>query len=204
MPQRVAADAVSPQAWRNGGGSTRELLCWPSADTWTVRISLADIDADGPFSAFAGVERWFVVVEGAGVALRFAEGRREVRAGDAPLRFDGSAAPGCSLLDGPTRDLNLMLRASRGVMQPVAPGVEWAAEFDLRALFTRVAGRWSGDGLSLNVPAATLLWSAAPPITGWRFEPADAPAAPVPGSSQARAWWLGASPNTVARYASRS
>lgn len=191
MLQRVAVENVPSTAWRNGFGRTRELLCWPAADAWTVRISLADIDTDGPFSAFAGVERWFVVVEGAGVSLRFADGRREVRAGDAPLRFDGSAAPGCRLLDGPTRDLNLMLRGSRGVMQPVAAGVEWTAEFDLRALFTRVAGRWSGDGLTLDVPAATLLWSAARQTAGWRFEPVD-------GSTHG-AWWLGANPHTVAR-----
>ena len=191
MLQRVAVENVPSTAWRNGFGRTRELLCWPSADAWTVRISLADIDADGPFSAFAGVERWFVVVEGAGVSLRFADGRREVRAGDAPLRFDGSAAPGCRLLDGPTRDLNLMLRGSAGGMTAVAPGVEWTARFGLRALFTRDAGRWSGDGLALDLPAATLLWSAAPPGGAWRFVPA--------GAAPARAWWLGANAHTVAR-----
>ena len=200
MPQRVAVHDVPPQAWRNGLGRTRELLCWPTGEEWKVRISLADIDADGPFSSFAGVDRWFVVVRGAGVALEFAQGRREARAGDAPLRFDGAAAPGCRLLDGPTRDLNLMLRGSRGVMQPVAPGVEWTAAFDLRALFTRVAGRWSGDGHSLEVPAATLLWSAAARGAGWRFDPTELRAE---GSSAdglaAPAWWLGAGAHTVAR-----
>ena len=81
LPARRAAsahDAASrspwpttpPQPWRNGGGVTRELLAWPDGGDWRVRVSVADIDADGPFSAFPGVERWFAVLEGAGVALR--------------------------------------------------------------------------------------------------------------------------------------
>ena len=191
MPQRVVVENVPSTAWRNGGGRTRELLRWPATDAWSARISLADIDADGPFSTFAGVERWFVVVEGAGVALHFADGRREVRPGDAALGFDGGKAPGCTLLDGPTRDLNLMLRGASGAMSAVAPGVEWTVGFELRALFTLGAGRWSGDGLTLDVLAATLLWSAVPPSAGWRFEPAV--------GSPARAWWIGAGAPTVAR-----
>jgi environmental stress-induced protein Ves len=35
-----------------------------------LRISVAEITRDGPFSAFAGVQRWFAVLEGAGVMLR--------------------------------------------------------------------------------------------------------------------------------------
>ena len=56
---------VEPQRWRNGAGFTRELLAWPSAGDWQLRISVADIDADAGFSVFPGVERWFSVVEGA-------------------------------------------------------------------------------------------------------------------------------------------
>ena len=60
---------TAPQAWRNGGGSTRELLAWPAGADWRVRVSVAEIGADGPFSAFDGVERWFAVLSGAGVVL---------------------------------------------------------------------------------------------------------------------------------------
>lgn len=112
----VEAAAVTPRPWKNGGGQTRELLRWPEAGAWRLRVSLADIDADGPFSAFPGVERWFVVLEGAGVELDFGDRRIALRAGDAPLRFDGAAAPGCRLLGGPTRDLNLMLTDLRGAL----------------------------------------------------------------------------------------
>ena len=53
----VEVARVTAQAWRNGGGVTRELLTWPAAQAWALRISVADIERDGPFSAFPGIER---------------------------------------------------------------------------------------------------------------------------------------------------
>jgi environmental stress-induced protein Ves len=111
----IDAASVAPQAWRNGGGQTRELLAWPAGADWRLRISRADIASDGPFSAFPGVERWFAVLQGAGVVLAFADAQHQLQPGDAPLRFDGAAAPGCRLLDGATQDLNLMLRHARAL-----------------------------------------------------------------------------------------
>ena len=112
---RIDASAATPAPWKNGGGVTRELLRLPlgSKDDWTLRISVADVDTDGPFSSFPGITRWFAVLDGAGVRLRFADRTLEVRPGDAPLRFDGDEAPGCALLDGRTRDLNVMVRGDR-------------------------------------------------------------------------------------------
>ena len=39
----IYADDIAPQPWRNGGGTTRELLAWPSAEHCNLRIALADI-----------------------------------------------------------------------------------------------------------------------------------------------------------------
>ncbi len=130
----IGADSIAAQAWHNGTGRTRELLRDEAPDApWRWRISLADIDADGPFSAFPGVQRWFAVVAGAGVELVFASGAHQQRSDDAPLSFDGAAAPGCRLLDGPTRDLNLMLRAgTRGALQR---GTSFDADWPLRGRF---------------------------------------------------------------------
>jgi len=183
--QIVHADRQPPQAWRNGGGSTRELLCWPEATEWSLRVSVADIATDGPFSAYPGIDRWFAVIDGAGVALTFAEGERFIGTGDAPLRFDGAAAPACRLMHGPTRDLNLMLRGGQGVMRSAEDGVAWEATFKLRGLFTAGAGRWFGEGEERRLAANTLLWSDAASATVWTFEP-DSP--------QTRAWWLGFTP----------
>ena len=193
----IHADRIEPQAWRNGGGRTRELLARPAGADWKLRVSLADIEADGPFSAFPGVQRWFAVVQGAGVVLRFANGQRRVQAGDAPLCFDGGEGPGCSLTGGPTRDLNLMVRSGIGAMQPVEAGRAWNERFDERGLFTLCAGRWfSGDAHAgggngrpspkIRVEPHTLLWDLGEPPC--RFVPdVDGPCG----------WWLGYSENAA-------
>ena len=177
----VNAEQVMPQPWRNGGGRTRELLARPAGAAWTVRVSLADIESDGPFSAFDGVERWFAVVQGAGVRLRFDVSERRVRAGDAPIRFDGAQAPGCTLIDGPTRDLNLMVRGGVGAMLPVQAGLACSERLGERGLFTLCAGHWhAGPGAALRVEAHTLLWDL-PDLSG-----SFVPASPGPCG-----WWLG-------------
>lgn len=196
LPTLVSLADAAPQSWRNGGGRTRELLRWPlelhDDGAWSLRISVADIEADGPFSAYPGVERWFAVIEGAGVVLCFADGDRAVRAGAAPLHFDGGDAPGCMLVDGPTRDLNLMARGGAGRMQAVVPGVEWVAPLAVRALYTAVAGVWRAEHRRLDLPAGTLLWSDAAGDAAWQFDPADA-------GTAMHAWWLGFEPRGSAR-----
>jgi len=184
----VHADDLSPQAWKNGGGHTRELLAWPSADDWQVRVSLADVDADGPFSAYPGVERWFAVVEGAGVELRFGDKLRRVTPSDPPLRFDGGAPPQCELIDGKTRDLNLMLRNVRGSMQAAADGITWGTIEAQCGLFAAVAGTWAcSDGRRIALPARTLLWFEEAPRRPHYFK------ARQPGEGTV-AWWLSFTP----------
>ena len=159
-PARIALADVAPQPWRNGGGVTRELLLWPSDATWSVRISVADIAADGPFSTFPGVQRWFAVLEGDGVRLSLAAGDRRQVQSDPPLAFDGAEAPGCALLGGPTRDLNLMLHCgARGRMERAESGVAWSAIEPLRACYTAGPARWQGGAgkQTVSLPAHTLL-----------------------------------------------
>ncbi len=111
----LALAAVAP--WRNGGGSTRELVTWPGGGDWAWRLSVADVERDGPFSAFDGVARWFAVLEGAGVRLDVAGQPHVLTADSAPLAFDGGVATGCTLIDGPTRDFNLMTVRGRAHAQ---------------------------------------------------------------------------------------
>lgn len=139
MLHLLSLAACAPQPWRNGGGTTRELLRWPealagdgamaagagapvapSADDWLVRVSVAEIARDGPFSPFPGVDRWFAVLAGAGVTLALPEGEVVRRPGDDALAFAGEAAPGCRLVDGATSDLNLMVRRVSGAARAAA------------------------------------------------------------------------------------
>ena len=83
---------------------------------------------DGPFSAYPGVERWFAVLDG---RRRRADDRRQRARAAAPAmrrcRSTASAPIGCRLLDGPTRDLNLMLRGDAGAaMRAGLAGDAWA------------------------------------------------------------------------------
>ena len=156
---RIRAAEVAPQAWRNGGGRTRELLAWPAGPDWRLRISLADIDADGPFSAFPGVQRWFAVIEGAGVALMLRAGEHRLTTASDPLAFEGAEAPGCRLVDGPTRDLNLMLRGgARGSLARAHSGTPGEQAWPWRACFTTGAARWQGEGGgAVDLAAGSLL-----------------------------------------------
>lgn len=184
---------VPPQPWKNGGGSTRELLAWPTAQGWQIRISLADIVQDGAFSAFPGVQRWFGVVQGAGVGLEYSDRQvRQTPASEA-LQFDGAHAPFCRLLSGATQDLNLMLWGSDpagGCMQHVLHGAAWQSSMPLRALFTTASGLWCDDFHERRLTAYDFLWTASATGSNWRFvadEPVSTPLRPIAG-----AWWLGA------------
>jgi environmental stress-induced protein Ves len=117
---RLADAPAAP--WRNGGGVTRELATFPTREDWAWRISVADVSADGPFSHFPGVQRWFAVVQGNGVRLAINEEAHEVKDTSPPLEFDGAARVDSWLLARPTQDLNLMVQRHRacGVMTRLA------------------------------------------------------------------------------------
>ena len=117
--QRVPLKSVASQGWKNGGGLTRELLAFPTAANWQVRISVAEVTADGPFSRFEGVQRWFAVLQGAGVRLQVDGQATDLRTHDAAFAFDGAASTHCTLLGGSTQDFNLMLRGVQGSLQRV-------------------------------------------------------------------------------------
>jgi hypothetical protein len=163
----IAASDAAPVPWKNGGGVTRELLRLPATgDDWTLRISVADIDADGPFSSFPGVSRWFAVLSGAGVRLRWPARSRHMQAGDAPLQFDGADAPDCSLVDGPTRDLNVMLRGSHA--QAVVSAASWGDGMGGPGtiglgFFALGSVRLQRRGAPpVEMPALSLCWQAPP------------------------------------------
>lgn len=115
LPLRIVrANALKATAWKNGGGVTREIAAYPvgaSLDTFVWRVSVADVERAGPFSRFPGIDRTLVLLSGAGMHLTEAHGTTQLLT--APLsaaRFDGGAAIDAQLVDGPTRDFNLMVR----------------------------------------------------------------------------------------------
>jgi environmental stress-induced protein Ves len=110
--------------WKNGGGWTTQLATFPeksapevSADAnapFDWRISIAEIESDGAFSAFPGCDRHIALLEGIGMELRFdgAETQRlELRLRFVP--FAGEVPVFGKLLAGPVRDFNVMTRRDR-------------------------------------------------------------------------------------------
>ena len=182
-PRLVRLDDLPRQPWRNGGGTTRELLTWPDAADWQVRVSAADVQQDGAFSAYPGVQRWIVVLKGSGLALDIDAVAHRLDRNAAPLCFDGAAATHCRLLDGPTLDLNLMLRGLPGRLLPALDGAPWQPTLEQCGLFATVPGRCRcADGADTALPAYALLWFDRAP-TALTFEAAQRPSA-------ATGWWL--------------
>ncbi|WP_306322203.1 MULTISPECIES: HutD family protein [unclassified Streptomyces] len=107
-----AADRAAV-AWKNGGGVTREVAGFPGgagmAD-FSWRVSLAEVGADGPFSAFPEVDRTLTMVEGDG--MRLTVGGRDVVVDTpyVPRDFPGDVPTDCRLLGAPVVNFNVMWR----------------------------------------------------------------------------------------------
>ncbi|MGY4531512.1 environmental stress-induced protein Ves [Pseudomonas sp. TE3786] len=100
--------------WKNGGGSTLEILRdGDGLEAFVWRLSIADVAQPGPFSAFNGYQRIITVLEGEGMQLEV-DGQlsRPLRALDA-FAFSGDSQVHCTLLGGAIRDFNLIYAPER-------------------------------------------------------------------------------------------
>jgi environmental stress-induced protein Ves len=87
-----------------------EIICDGSLpDDWTWRLSTADITQDVPFSSFPGVTREFCVADGNGVVLNINGVDHRCEPGSVTT-FRGDDVVFATLIDGPMRALNLMVR----------------------------------------------------------------------------------------------
>lgn len=106
-----------PQPWKNGGGSTTDIVIEPEGSTisgFDWRVSIATIDADSEFSRYPGVFRALVPLTDRGLTLRTSTGEHHVNqfeiitfAGEDPVETVGVTTR--------SRDLNLMVRRDAGV-----------------------------------------------------------------------------------------
>ena len=185
-PAIIRVDEVPAVPWRNGGGVTRELLAWPDPRNWLLRVSVADIGASGPFSAFPGVDRWFAVLSGDGVRLETA-GALPVEltsAQHALHAFRGDPATHCTALGATTRDFNLMAQRA-GVQlrqRPLGTGAQLVTNAVGAGLFvTRATEVGDDNGLGTPLPAMALAW--------W-LNPLREPRRLRAGSAGIRGWWF--------------
>jgi environmental stress-induced protein Ves len=98
--------------WPNGAGITYEVTRVPEAGDFDWRISLADIDNDGPFSVLSGVDRVLVLMEGDHMFLT--DENDSYRIDElVGFAFPGEIPFDCKLPAGPARDLNIMTRRGK-------------------------------------------------------------------------------------------
>jgi len=158
---------------------TRPLLVSPRGDRWQVRVSVADVSVNGPFSRFPGVQRWFAVLDGAGVVLTIGSTEHRLDAGSDAFSFRGDVAVRCRLVAGPTRDLNLMLHGVPGSMRRVVTAEPWRPDTRECGLYAITAGACDATAPDEHepMPAHALRW--------W-------PQAPESLAFAGDGWWLGA------------
>jgi environmental stress-induced protein Ves len=173
----TATLAAAP--WKNGGGVTREIACAPAGagmEGFDWRVSIATLDRSGPFSAFDGVDRVIMLLDGAGARLRSRDGEIDHRLDTphAPFAFDGGVALDCELLGGASSDFNVMARRGR-----LRAGVKVLRERTGIAsaphgLLLALRGRWRLN--DLDCAAGSGVWWEDEPMA-WRASPRDAEAA---------------------------
>jgi environmental stress-induced protein Ves len=116
MTMLIPFAGLAPVSWKNGGGSTTEIAVFPTEadfDEFDWRISLATIAADGPFSAFPGIERTLVLVEGHGMTLDIDGEPTMLSKAEPVAAFDGESRVEAKLNRGPSTDFNIMTRTDR-------------------------------------------------------------------------------------------
>ena len=151
--------------WKNDGGWTTELARSAASDSddFRWRVSIADIETDGPFSSFPGVTRDLLLLAGSGIELDIDD--------NSPLRldarfdhvhFEGESRVDCRLLAGATRDFNVMARRDAVRAEVVArplvgamvifpeTGVEWL----VHVLGGHASARSAGQALVLGTGAS--------------------------------------------------
>lgn len=173
----IRGAGLTATPWKNGGGVTREVAAWPAGaglDAFVWRVSIADVAQAGPFSRFAGIDRTLVLLSGAGMLLDERTGVSSVaspvvssvhapaatHALTQPLdlaHFAGEASIDARLVDGATRDFNLMVRRGAATGEVDV----WRGEREARSRSL------SGDAVLLFCAAGTVHVSPgdAPPHT---------------------------------------
>jgi environmental stress-induced protein Ves len=165
--------------WANGAGTTRQVSAEPDRsgiDSFDWRVSIADVVGECSFSAFPGIDRTILLVEGRVMVLAIdgVECRLDPLA---PVRFGGEADVRCSVPDGPTRDLNIMCRrgewsTSVEVLDARKP-VSVAPGSRMTMFLACFAGQWSlvepaahrlGPGDFLRVCGTAIVQAAEPVI----------------------------------------
>lgn len=145
--------------WKNGGGITRPVASAPGRDKeFGWRLSLADVEAAGPFSCFPGISRLMGILHGQLQLTVEGLPPAVLHEADKAFAFPGDAPAYGTPVGGPVQDINLMFDPD-----------SFSATLDYEANGTsRPAGAWAYlvlalDELTLNNMALAALDAALLP-----------------------------------------
>lgn len=155
-------EQLRPTPWKNGRGSTREILSWPPGsdlDTFLWRVSVATVDADCQFSSFPGVDRTIMLLAGDGIWLRGDASDQQISDPYRLFAFSGDEAMHCTLLGQTSTDLNVMIRRDQVQATITVPTSTTTIAGD-HGVILGLRGRWT-LGSDVLSPGRGVHWSGA-------------------------------------------
>lgn len=116
--QRFELTESRPEPWKNGRGVTRTLLTHASASgdaagelpSWRWRISVAELQENGPFSVFEDIDRTLILLSGGELILHRPNGATVLDRPGAQVSFRGEEAIQATITPAPAQALNVMTR----------------------------------------------------------------------------------------------
>ena len=137
--------------WKNGLGETTEIAVSPdeaSLDDLDWRVSMALVAADGPFSAFPGIDRTLCVLEGESIVLSIgARPAVTLTRVSEPIAFPADMKTTGRLVNGKIIDLNVMTRRGKLRHHVKRIAIEGAVTVPCDADITLLLSR--SDGLNM-------------------------------------------------------
>lgn len=103
--------------WKNGGGTTLQLYVDQAPPDYNLRLSVASVAQDGPFSVFSGYERTLLILKGQGCVLHSDHQAIELTPESPPQVFQGEEIIHCTLKAGEIYDFNVMIKRNWGKAQ---------------------------------------------------------------------------------------
>ena len=151
--------------WRNGMGVSWDIASWPEdamGGAFGWRFATALIEADVPFSAYPGVDRFFTLIEGDGLDLDF-DGAKNLAVDRlfVPHFYPCDVGTFCRLHGRPCRALNLFLTRGMWTAEVEIVRGERRLHHDGPILLFALDGAASADGQVLQMGDAAVTHSAA-------------------------------------------
>lgn len=111
----LRSDSFRSMPWKNGLGTTTELLILPENATasggFDLRLSRARVASSGPFSPFPGCDRTLLLLGGGGLRVALGDGAQlTLDHPFEPVVFSGDAPAEGRLSAGPCEDFNVITR----------------------------------------------------------------------------------------------